>query len=275
MALNDGKNDEAIRLAEAALKENPGDIGGLALLSIACIWAGYDDRWELELRRLRQLTPQSDTERVLMAYTLGQADPPKAKELLEKVLFHAAKEILARDLGYPETPASDDASGFVFPGGVIAPIRYWYRLREGPLVAAEFKSRTFQPLASFAKVELDQPAWGDPGDLGVELDAQGRLLWFRAIPKGNSPERQRDVPDGPTITAEQWRTWFRDPAVPWDSLSPLPPEETRSPDLPIPPDPFDTLPARTTLPEGRPVRPSGRGPGASGEHNVARRFRHG
>ena len=51
------------------------DIGAHALLAVACLWAGYDDRWDREVSQLRPLTPQSDTDRLLMAYALMQLNP--------------------------------------------------------------------------------------------------------------------------------------------------------------------------------------------------------
>ena len=73
------RSDAAIQLAEKALAQDGDHIGGHALLAVACLWAGYDDRWDREVRQLRQLTPRSDTDRLLMAYALMQLNPDDAE----------------------------------------------------------------------------------------------------------------------------------------------------------------------------------------------------
>ena len=88
IALSNGQYDEAIRFARKALEDEPMDegscnIGAHSLLAAASVWGGYCDLWEQEGQKLRQLTPKTDTDRLLMAYALVLSDPDEALQLLE------------------------------------------------------------------------------------------------------------------------------------------------------------------------------------------------
>jgi tetratricopeptide (TPR) repeat protein len=83
IALNSGENDEAMRCAKEALERDPQSAGALALQTVACTWAGYDDLSELHLEELRRLNPGEDADRLLVAWALLASNPQEAQQLLD------------------------------------------------------------------------------------------------------------------------------------------------------------------------------------------------
>jgi len=113
------------------------------------------------------------------------------------VLSQKARDLVQR-LGYPGDPA-DDASGFSwdndflnyvrthdkpFPGwdAVLRQrpplLRFWYRQSNYPLSADMFHNDLLTP----GMVESDDPPPVLSGMIQVDLDAQGRLVYFEAVP---------------------------------------------------------------------------------------------
>jgi serine/threonine-protein kinase len=107
-------------------------------------------------------------------------------------------------------------------------IRFWYRQSPIPRFAEYYFNDWNEE--SFARITAVNPAWVAPGELGVKLDAAGKLLCFRALPalKPHSSEVQ-EKPD--------WQAWFPKESTGFD-LKALQPLEDRGP---APPDAFDQL----------------------------------
>jgi len=83
LALNNGDNDGAVKLAEEACDIDPHNVAARALLCVAYVWSGQDDLGERELQRLRGSSkPESNADRLLMAYALLSADPEEARRIL-------------------------------------------------------------------------------------------------------------------------------------------------------------------------------------------------
>jgi serine/threonine-protein kinase len=118
-------------------------------------------------------------------------------ELTPEVLTQKAREIILR-LGYPERP-KDSASDFDYDGdfqeyvekndkprpnwdAVLAArpslLDFWYRQSPDDLVAAGFRDQLLNP----GIVMRDDPPTTLSGMINVELDPQGRLTHFQAIP---------------------------------------------------------------------------------------------
>ena len=116
------------------------------------------------------------------------------------VLAERAGEIIAKQ-GYEERP-KDRAYGFAYEKSEpeMGPIYFWYRQSPSPLVPELFAG-TVVSKANGA-VSLDDPPPPVPGEIGVRLDLQGRLLEFRAFPSSSEDNRsQADVSSGPAADA--------------------------------------------------------------------------
>ena len=119
-------------------------------------------------------------------------------ELTPEVLTQKAREIIAR-LGYPERPA-DSAFGFDYDGdfqdyvekndkprpnwdAVLAArpsmLQYWYRQSPDDMVASGFRDQSAESRNRHAQTIL-RPVLS--GMINLELDPQGRLTYFQAIP---------------------------------------------------------------------------------------------
>ena len=118
-------------------------------------------------------------------------------ELTPEVLTQKARETIAR-LGYPEHPA-DSASGLDYDSAfqdyveqhdkphpdwnsVLAArpslLRFWYRQSPEDLVAESFRDQLLNP----GIVVPDDPPTVLSGMINLQLDPQGQLIYFQAIP---------------------------------------------------------------------------------------------
>jgi len=123
-------------------------------------------------------------------------------DLTPEVLTQKSREIIAR-LGYEGRPA-DSAFDLEFNGdfqdyvekndkpphwdAVLAArpslLQYWYRQSPDPLVASDFRDQQLTP----GIVTRTDPPTVRSGMISLELDPQGRLTYFQAIP----PQKQDD-----------------------------------------------------------------------------------
>ncbi|MBN2296401.1 MAG: protein kinase [Pirellulales bacterium] len=114
MALNRGDYDRAVRCAKDARKLDSNNVSASALLTTACIWAGYDDVGELQLPRLRSMEPNSVADRLLKAYAMLSTNPQGAVDQLdsESAVKHSPVGLLVRayaDLGTAVCSGQSDA----------------------------------------------------------------------------------------------------------------------------------------------------------------------
>jgi len=118
-------------------------------------------------------------------------------ELTPEVLRHKAREIIAQ-LGYPEKPLDSafdlqndsDFQEYVEKNDKPHPnwdavlaarpsvLRFWYRQSPDDMVAEGFRDQLLNP----GIVTRDDPPTVLSGMINVELDPQGRLTYFQAIP---------------------------------------------------------------------------------------------
>ena len=118
-------------------------------------------------------------------------------ELTPEVLRHKAREIIAQ-LGYPEKPLDSafdlqndsDFQEYVERNDKPHPnwdavlaarpsvLRFWYRQSPDDMVAEGFRDQLLNP----GIVTRDDPPTVLSGMINVELDPQGRLTYFQAIP---------------------------------------------------------------------------------------------
>jgi serine/threonine-protein kinase len=127
------------------------------------------------------------------ASALEQIRPPFSPE----VLAQKARDVIQL-FGYTDS-ATDDAYGFSWDTSFVrhveqndkpfpqwvdviahrpAILSFWYRQSQQPLTTVDF----FDDLMSPGIVQPDEPSPIRSGMIGVELDYQGRLISFRAIP---------------------------------------------------------------------------------------------
>jgi serine/threonine-protein kinase len=107
-------------------------------------------------------------------------------------------------------------------------VRFWYRQSPLPPMAMYYYSDWGEE--SFARLTAGNPSWFQPGDLGVKLDAAGKLICFRALPSLQAdPAKLQAKPD--------WLEWFPKEITGFDLMA-LEPIEDRGP---TPPDAFDQL----------------------------------
>jgi len=112
------------------------------------------------------------------------------------VLAERAGDII-RDQSYEEPP-EDRAYGFAYEKSrpQIGPICFWYRQSPSALVPELFAGSIVSK--GNGTVSLDDPPPPVPGEIGVRLDLQGRLIEFRAFPPSSEGNRsQADVSSGP------------------------------------------------------------------------------
>jgi serine/threonine-protein kinase len=137
-------------------------------------------------------------------------------ELTPEVLTHKAREIIAR-MGYSERPV-DSASGLDYDNdfkdsveknekphpnweaaltGRPSLLRFWYRQSPDDLVAQSFRDQLLNP----GIVTRDDPPPTLSGMINVELDPQGQLTFFQAIP----PQKENLAA---SATAFDWNVLF-------------------------------------------------------------------
>ncbi|MGH9667877.1 MAG: serine/threonine-protein kinase, partial [Bryobacteraceae bacterium] len=133
-----------------------------------------------------------------------------------EVLESKARDILQR-LGYTAA-AADSGQGFVFQShfldyvqknekprpdwdrilaGRPSPLRYWYRESPQPMIPVEFHDDALTP----ALIQRDDPPTTFSGMVNLELDAEGRLVRFQAIP----PQFEETTKPAP---AADWKPLF-------------------------------------------------------------------
>jgi len=149
-----------------------------------------------------------------------------------EVLTQKAREITTR-LGYADRPA-DSAFGFDYNtdfrdyvekdtrmpprwdeviAGRPTLLEFWYRQSPKPLVARDYRD----PLLTPDIVEQDDPPTILSGMVNVELDPQGRLIDFLAIP----PQKQEP---GPQAAQPDWSALFTAAELDASKLHPAQPE---------------------------------------------------
>jgi serine/threonine-protein kinase len=107
-------------------------------------------------------------------------------------------------------------------------VRFWYRQSPIPTIAGYYYNDWAEE--SFARIAAGNPSWFVPGELGVKLEAAGKLRCFRALPPSTV--------DSPKVQAKpDWQTWFPKEVTGFDLMA-LQPIEDRGP---TPPDAFDQL----------------------------------
>jgi len=140
-------------------------------------------------------------------------------DLTPEILTQKSREIIAR-LGYEGRPA-DSAFDLEYDGdfqdyvekndkppnwdAVIAArpslLQYWYRQSPDPLVASDFRDQQLTP----GIVTRTDPPTVRSGMINLELDPQGRLTYFQAIP----PQKQDDKASaGPPAAPFDWNLLF-------------------------------------------------------------------
>ncbi len=140
-------------------------------------------------------------------------------DLTPEILTQKSREIIAR-LGYEGRP-TDSAFDLEYDGdfqdyveksdkppkwdAVIAArpslLQYWYRQSPDPLVASDFRDQQLTP----GIVTRTDPPTVRSGMINLELDPQGRLTYFQAIP----PQKQDDKASaGPPVAPFDWNLLF-------------------------------------------------------------------
>lgn len=139
-------------------------------------------------------------------------------------LADSARQMI-RTFGYTNPPAQE-AHGFLREGKDT--LRFWLRQNPVPTIADNYFNGWGE--VSFARISPANPDWIGAMQLGVELDASGKLIRFRAIPSLG--------PGSPKLPTEpDWHLWFPKEFTGFD-LTALEPVEARGPQ---PPDAFDQL----------------------------------
>jgi hypothetical protein len=160
-------------------------------------------------------------------------------ELTPEVLTQKSHEIIAR-LGYAGRPA-DTAYSLSYDGdfqdyvekndkpphwdAVLAArpslLRYWYRQSPGSIVADEFKDNLLTP----GIVTRNDPPTVLSGMINVELDPQGRLTYFQAIPPQKVPQQDgaAGAPVASAASAYDWNILFNAAGLDPSKLQPAPP----------------------------------------------------
>lgn len=107
-------------------------------------------------------------------------------------------------------------------------IRFWYRAFPEQRITSRYWNDWAE--ASFGRVNLWNPPWELNGELGIELDPNGRLVCFRAIPTSNQSAASHEI-------HTDWGVWFSKSLTGFD-LSGL---ELMTHEGPPPPDAYDRL----------------------------------
>ena len=136
-------------------------------------------------------------------------------ELTPEILTHKSHEMIAR-LGYPGRPA-DSAYSLSYDGDfqdyvekndkpprwdtvlTARPslLQYWYRQSPDDLVTSDFRDQLLTP----GIVSRSDPPPVLSGMISLELDAQGRLTYFQAIPAQKEEEKKESAPAAVAVVA--------------------------------------------------------------------------
>ena len=158
-------------------------------------------------------------------------------ELTPEVLTQKSREIIAR-LGYAGRPA-DSAFGLDYDGdfqdyvekndkppqlgrgagGAAFLLQYWYRQSPDSLVASEFKDNLLTP----GIVNQTDPPTVLSGMINLELDPQGRLTYFQAIPPQKLDEKKEYVRRTDRGCAFDWNILFSAAGLDPSKLQPAQP----------------------------------------------------
>ena len=158
-----------------------------------------------------------------------------------EVLTQKAHEIIAR-LGYPERP-SDSVFGLDVDGdfqdsvekndkprpnwdAVLAArpsmVQYWYRQSPDNLMASDFRDNLLTP----GIVTQSDPPMVLSGMINLELDSQGRLTYFQAIPAQKQDEKNPATPAVTSPSSFDWSVLFTAANLDPSKLQPAQPEWT-------------------------------------------------
>ncbi len=154
-----------------------------------------------------------------------------------EVLAEKAREIVTA-LGYP-SQAVDHAGGFTYDGDYLSYIEekhqpggpsnsvfaqrpsvlwYWYRLSPRYLEADGFSNMSLTP----GVVLPDDPHSTLSGTIDIQVDMEGRLNYFQAIP----PQQQDPPPSASAPPAPDWNALFKAAGLDASRLQPAVPEWT-------------------------------------------------
>jgi len=158
-------------------------------------------------------------------------------EQTPEVLTQKAHEIVSQ-LGYGGRPA-DSTYGLDYDGDfqtfveknekpphweTILPARpsllyYWYRQSPDTLVASDFRDNVLTP----GIVTENDPATVTSGMINLQLDPQGRLIYFQSIPPQKTEEKKDAKKDTATPTAIDWNPLFTGAGIDPAKLQPVQP----------------------------------------------------
>jgi hypothetical protein len=108
------------------------------------------------------------------------------------VLAASARNIVAQQ-GFDKPPGVE-FYGFAYSDrrDSQTPIHFWYRFSPGPLVPQLYAGSLKSP--GSGSVSWDDPPWLASGEAAVRLNAEGRLIEFRAVPKHEATEASERPP---------------------------------------------------------------------------------
>jgi len=138
-----------------------------------------------------------------------------------------ARRMIER-FGYTNT-AARQAHGFRVTGHDM---RFWYRqVLAIPKIPVRYWNEWGEQ--SLARMHRANPPWGTPGETGLELDARGKLVQFRAVPRREPAQTTGEV-------KPVWHEWFPEDLTGLDlkTLETLEPVPDRG--VPLP-DAYDQL----------------------------------
>jgi len=126
-----------------------------------------------------------------------------------------AHEILAR-LGFDGTQ-KNRLSGLTYDPGPERPVRFWYRQSPGRLTPWRWGS-------AFHRYE--DPPFSTPGEVGIQLDPQGRLVRLDAVPRTRGDVQGDTDADAGEVGEPDWKPLLTAAGLDPDRLQPAAPEWT-------------------------------------------------
>jgi serine/threonine-protein kinase len=119
------------------------------------------------------------------------------------ILVDVAQRLIREDLGYADEPNSY-AFDFANSQPGELELQFWYRQRiESTLAHQSFYNEYGDD--SYGRPTFQVPSWQVPGELGLKLTADGRLLFLRALP----PLEVSQADDASDADSLPWAKWFR------------------------------------------------------------------